>query len=65
MADVPPELDRSRIRIGLAMITIVMIVALVMIAVIDSGVGKAVMFGVAFLAFVRLFLLARSLRRDS
>ena len=59
---VPPQLDRRKIRIGLAIITVVVIVALVMIAVIDSAAGKAVMFAIALVAFLRLFLLTRSLR---
>ncbi len=62
VTDPAPELDRRKIGIGLAMISLVMVVALVLASVIDSTVGRAVMFGIAAVAFVRLFLLTRSLR---
>ena len=62
MPDDAPEMDRRKIRIGLAMVTAVVIVALVLVAVIESAVGKAVMFAIALVAFVRLFALTRSMR---
>lgn len=65
MADDPtPELDRRKIRIGLALISAVVIVALVMVFVIEAPAGKAVMFAIALTAFVRAYLLSRSLRRE-
>jgi hypothetical protein len=48
---------------GLALIGVVLIVALVMVVVIESAAGKSVMFAIALVAFVRLFLLTRSIRR--
>jgi len=48
----------------LALITVVVVVALVMIAVIDSPAGKAVMFAIAVTAVVRAYLLYRSLRQE-
>ncbi|MDP1820539.1 MAG: hypothetical protein Q8K58_11720 [Acidimicrobiales bacterium] len=65
MADVtPPELDRRKIRIGLAIISLVVVVAIMMVVVIEAPAGKAVMFAIAVTAFVRAYLLSRSLRND-
>lgn len=57
-----PQVDRRRVRLGLAIIGLVLVVALVMVAVVESPAGKAVMFAIALTALVRAFLLARSLR---
>jgi Flp pilus assembly protein TadB len=58
------ETSVTKVRVGLALITVVVVVALVMIAVIDSPAGKAVMFAIAVTAVVRAYLLFRSLRRE-
>jgi hypothetical protein len=60
----PQEPNVAKVRIGLAVLGLVLVVALVMIAVIDSPVGKAVMFAIAATVVVRAFLLYRSLRRE-
>jgi hypothetical protein len=57
------DYDRRKIRAGLAIVTVVVLAALILMAVIDSGLGRAVMFAIAVTAFVRALLLARSLRR--
>ena len=62
--DPTPEIDRRKIRIGLALISVVVIVALVMVFVIEAPAGKAVMFAIALTAFVRAYLLSRSLRQE-
>jgi hypothetical protein len=54
--------DRTKVRIGLALITVVILVSLVMVFVIESTAGRAVMFAIAFTALVRAFLLVRWLR---
>jgi hypothetical protein len=54
----------AKVRIGLALIGIVIAVALVMTVVIEAPVGKAVMFAIALTAFVRAYLLYRSLRNE-
>jgi hypothetical protein len=54
-----------RVRIGLALITVVFAVALVMMFLIAAPAGKAVMFAIALTAFVRVLLLFRSLRREA
>ena len=42
-----------------------MVVALVLAFVVDSSVGRAIMFAIALLGIVRAFLLSRSLRADA
>ena len=61
--DLPPQLDRRKIRIGLAMISVVVIAALIGVAVVEEPAGKALMFAIAAVGFLRLFLLTRSLRK--
>ena len=58
-----PQLDPRKVRIGLIMISIVVVVAIVLLFVVDDPFGRAVMLGVAALGVIRAFLLARSLRR--
>ncbi|HEY1118903.1 MAG TPA: hypothetical protein VGE43_14415 [Acidimicrobiales bacterium] len=57
-----PQLDRTKIRAGLAIISLVVVAALVGVVLIDATPGRALMFAIAATAFVRAFLLARSLR---
>ena len=61
-ADEPLEYDRTKVRIGLAIIGVVFLVALVAFFVVTAPAGKALMFVIAAMALIRLFLLARSLR---
>ena len=60
--DAPPEMDRRKVRMGLALITVVVVAALVLAALIESPVAKAVMTAVVLVGFVRLWLLTRSMR---
>lgn len=59
----PEEMDPRKVRIGLGMVTAVVVVALALTTVIDSGVGRAVMAGIVLLGIGRAYLLYRSLRR--
>jgi hypothetical protein len=61
--DTSPEYDRRKIRIGLAMVSVVVVAAIVLMLVVDSALGRAIMFAVAVTALVRAFLLSRALRR--
>jgi hypothetical protein len=65
MSGVPEddEVDRTRVRAGLAIVSVTFLIALVALLVIESAVAKIVMGLVMFTALVRAFLLARSLRR--
>ena len=58
-----PQVDPRKVRIGLIVIAIVVVVAAVLVAVLDDPLGRAVMLAVAAIGIVRAFLLTRSLRR--
>ena len=57
-------MDPRKVRIGLALIGVVILVALVMVAVVEAPAGKALMFAIAMTALVRAYLLYRDLRRE-
>jgi len=63
MTEPEPQLDLRKVRIGLIMISLVVIVAVALLFVIEDPVGRAIMFAVAALGVIRAFLLSRSLRR--
>jgi len=58
-----PQVDPRKVRIGLIVIAIVVVVAAVLVAVLDDPLGRAVMLAVAAVGIVRAYLLSRSLRR--
>lgn len=57
-----PQVDRRKVRMGLALISVVVVVALVLAFVVDSAVAQAIMFAIVLLGIVRAFLLSRALR---
>ena len=57
------EINPRKVRGGLVMISIVVLIAIGLFLVIDDALGKAIMFAVAALGIVRMSLLFRSLRR--
>jgi hypothetical protein len=61
MAD---EVSVTKVRFGLAIIGVVIVVALGLAAVIDAPVGRAIMFAVALTALVRAYMLYLELRRE-
>lgn len=63
MTDDVRQTDPTKVRQGLAIITAVVLIAVVLFFVIDAPVGKAMMVAVAFTAAVRAFLFSRSLRQ--
>jgi len=62
--ETPQERSVAKVRIGLALIGVVILVGLVMIAVVEAPAGKALMFAIVVTALVRAYLLYRSLRRE-
>jgi hypothetical protein len=56
--------DPRKVRLGLAIISAVVVLALVLLLVIEAPAGKALMFAVAATAIVRAFLLVRWLRSE-
>lgn len=59
-----PAPNPVKVRQGLAIITMTVVVAIVLLLVIEAPIGKAVMFAVAGAGIIRAFLLARSLRSE-
>lgn len=59
-----PKIDRRRIRIGLAVVSVVFLVSLVLSVIVEDNLGQLVMGAVAATAALRAALLVRSLRRD-
>lgn len=62
--DTPPEIDPRKIRMGLGLITVVVVVSIVLLFAVGSPLGKAVMFAIAVTAFYRAFRLTRSLHAE-
>jgi hypothetical protein len=58
------QFDPRKVRIGLAIIVITVVVAVALFAVVDSTLVRAVMAGIAVLGVVRAFLLYRSIRAE-
>lgn len=59
-----PQLNPRKVRAGLALVVLVMVVSVVLLLNIDDPLGKAVMVAVALIAVVRAFLLTRFLRKE-
>lgn len=57
-------MDPRKVRIGLAMVAVTVVVAVALIAVVESNLVRAVMAGIAVLGIIRAFLLYRSIRRE-
>ena len=56
--------DPRKVRMGLAIISVVVVLAVVLLFVVEGPVGKALMFAVAATAIVRVALLVRWLRSE-
>ncbi len=65
MPDELPQIDPRRVRFGLALVTVVFLVALVLLVTIDDTLGRAVMAAIVVVAVVRAFLLMRQARGDA
>jgi hypothetical protein len=57
--------DPRRVRAGLIVLTLVVAVALVLAAVIDTPIVRLLMIGIVVFTVVRMFLLTRAVRRDA
>jgi hypothetical protein len=58
------EFDPKRVRAGLAVLSVVVGVALVLAVLIDEPIVRLLMAGIVVFTVVRMFLLTRSVRRD-
>ena len=57
------DVDRRRVRIGLAIVSALVLVTFVLLLTVDEPLGRAVMGAVMFAALVRAALLIRTIRR--
>lgn len=58
------QIDATKVRIGLAMVTIVVLVGLGIMITADAALAKAVGFAVAALGVVRVYRLFSALKRE-
>ncbi|MBA2609760.1 MAG: hypothetical protein H0U92_12520 [Actinobacteria bacterium] len=66
MPDQPPEpdeIDARRVRIGLAILVVVVVGALIGAVVLDNPTGKVVMIGIVAFTVIRAWTLRRALGR--
>jgi hypothetical protein len=59
-----PEVDPRKVRLGLLIVSVVVLVAIVLFFIVASPLGKAIMFAVTVLGVVRVARLVRQLRRQ-
>jgi hypothetical protein len=64
MADDAPQMNPRKVRMGLAVVVAVVVVAIVLFAVVNDPLGRAVFVGVAVVALVRAIGLYRWLRQN-
>jgi uncharacterized membrane protein len=59
----PPEIDRRRVRVGLAILGVVFLVSALLAIAVDDPLGRVVMSALVVVSLVRAFLLIRTIRR--
>jgi hypothetical protein len=63
MSDASDTVDPKKIRIGLAMVTVIFVISIVLFVVVDDTLAKGIFFAVALVSLVRVGLLVRWIRR--
>lgn len=58
------DINPKKVRQGLAVVTVILLVSAVMVVVADDAIGKSIFFAIAGLTLLRAALLARWLRRN-
>jgi hypothetical protein len=59
------QMNPQKVRIGLAILALVMVAAVVTAVLIDSTIGRAIMVAIVFTVLVRAFLIVRWLRKGA
>jgi hypothetical protein len=59
-----PVVNPQKVRLGLALICVAVLVAVGLAFVIEAPAGKAVMLAIAATGIIRAYLLYRSIRRE-
>lgn len=65
MSEPAVELNRTKIRVGLAILSSIFLGALAMLFIVEDPLGKTVFVVVALMLLVRMSLLVRGVRRDA
>jgi hypothetical protein len=66
MSDEPSDqYDPRRIRAGLVILGVVVLVAAVLAIILDEGLARLLMLAIIVFTVVRMFLLTRRVRRDA
>jgi uncharacterized membrane protein len=66
MSDEPSDqYDPRRIRAGLVILGLVVLVAAVLAILLDEGLARLIMLAIIVFTVVRMFLLTRRVRRDA
>jgi hypothetical protein len=60
----PTTIDPVKIRIGLALITVIFAASLVLLIVVQDPIGRAIFFCITLVSLVRVILLVRWLKQD-
>jgi uncharacterized membrane protein len=63
--DPSDEYDPRRIRAGLIILGVVVLVAAVLAIALDDGLARLVMFAIVVFTVARMYLLTRRIRRDA
>ena len=63
MSTEDPQVNPSKVRAGLIVIAVLFVVSLVLLAVVNDPVGRAIFFAVAVMALIRIALLVRWIKR--
>jgi hypothetical protein len=64
MANPVPEVDRGRVRAGLTLLTLVLLVSLVLFFVVDEALPRVILGAIVVFTVVRTSLLVRRQRRS-
>ncbi len=63
MTDATPPPNPRKVRLGLLIIGVILVVAIILAIVVKDPVGRAIFVAIMILAFVRMILLVNWLRR--
>lgn len=65
MTDDQATINPAKIRLGLALISVIFVTSLVLLIVVDDQIGRAIFFCIALVSLIRVGSLARWLKRQN
>lgn len=63
MSDTSATVDPKKIRLGLAIVTVIFVTSIVLFVVVDDTLARGIFFAVALVSLIRVVLLARWIKR--